>query len=289
MGNPAENRSSAQNSEISEQPVAPAKPPFENMVWIPGGTFMMGSDKHYPEEAPAHEVTVDGFWMDTHTVTNEEFRKFVEATKHVTSAERAPNPDDYPGAKPELLVPASVVFQKPKQRVNLTIVTNGGPMFRAPTGVIPKVRRVPSRAERNIRSYSLRMKTWKLTRNGLARNCPPKPNGNLPRAADWPELNLSGAMNLLPQANTWRTVGRESSPGKISRPTDSKALRQWAVFHRTATASTTWRATFGSGRQIGIRSMARSRIPAAAISIRGVRSKIRVTIPIHRTLKSHAR
>jgi formylglycine-generating enzyme len=38
----------------------------------------MGSDKHYPEEAPAHEVTVEGFWMDRHTVTNEEFRKFVE-------------------------------------------------------------------------------------------------------------------------------------------------------------------------------------------------------------------
>jgi formylglycine-generating enzyme required for sulfatase activity len=95
------------------------KPPFENTVWIPGGTFMMGSDKHYPEEAPAHEVTVDGFWMDTRTVTNEEFRRFVEATKHVTFAERPPNPEDYPGAKPELLVPASVVFQKPKQRVDL--------------------------------------------------------------------------------------------------------------------------------------------------------------------------
>ena len=39
------------------------KPPFENMVWIPGGTFIMGSDKHYPEEAPAHEVTVEGFWI----------------------------------------------------------------------------------------------------------------------------------------------------------------------------------------------------------------------------------
>ena len=66
----------------------------------------MGSDKHYPEEAPPHEVTIDGFWMDTHTATNEEFRRFVEATKYVTSAERAPNPDDYPGAKPELLIPA---------------------------------------------------------------------------------------------------------------------------------------------------------------------------------------
>jgi sulfatase modifying factor 1 len=97
----------------------PGDAPHSGMVWIPGGTFVMGSDKHYPEEAPTHEVTVDGFWMDVHTVTNEEFRKFVEATKHVTSAERAPNPDDYPGAKPELLVPASVVFQKHKQRVDL--------------------------------------------------------------------------------------------------------------------------------------------------------------------------
>jgi len=105
------------NTMVSINQLSDAAHP--GMVWIPGGTFMMGSDKHYPEEAPAHEVTVDGFWMDTHTVTNEEFRKFVEATKHVTSAERAPNPDDYPGAKPELLVPASVVFQKPKQRVSL--------------------------------------------------------------------------------------------------------------------------------------------------------------------------
>src|SRR3970040_821742 len=95
------------------------KPPHPGMAWIPGGAFMMGSDKHYPEEAPAHEVTVDGFWMDAHAVTNEEFRRFVEATKHVTLAERAPNAEDYPGAKPELLVPSSVVFQKPKQRVNL--------------------------------------------------------------------------------------------------------------------------------------------------------------------------
>jgi len=69
----------------SAQP-EPGKPPFPNMVWIPGGTFLMGSDKHYPEEAPAHGVTVDGFWMDRYTVTNEEFRRFVEGTKHVTSA-----------------------------------------------------------------------------------------------------------------------------------------------------------------------------------------------------------
>src|SRR5262245_29534975 len=94
-----------------------SSPPSPKMVWIPGGTFLMGSDKHYPEEAPAHEVTVNGFWMDEHTVTNEEFRRFIDATKYVTSAERAPNREDYPGAKPELLVPASVVFKKPRHRV----------------------------------------------------------------------------------------------------------------------------------------------------------------------------
>ena len=57
---------------------------IDKMVWIPGGTFRMGSDKHYPEEAPAHRVTVDGFWMDRHPVTNRQFREFVKATRHVT-------------------------------------------------------------------------------------------------------------------------------------------------------------------------------------------------------------
>ena len=69
------------------------KPPAKDMVWIPGGTFMMGSNDHYPEEAPAHQVTVDGFWMDQYTVTNAQFSRFVEDTDYVTSAERSPNRD----------------------------------------------------------------------------------------------------------------------------------------------------------------------------------------------------
>ena len=76
------------------------KPTMDDMVWIPGGTFLMGSDKHYAEEARAHQVTVDGFWMDSHTVTNEEFCRFVEATKHVTVAERPPNPRRVPPTPP---------------------------------------------------------------------------------------------------------------------------------------------------------------------------------------------
>jgi formylglycine-generating enzyme len=93
--------------------------PFPGMVWIPGGTFLMGSNDHYPEEAPAHRVSVDGFWMDQHTVTNQEFGRFVKETGYLTSAERAPDPADYPGAAAELLVAASVVFQQPKQPVSL--------------------------------------------------------------------------------------------------------------------------------------------------------------------------
>ena len=82
------------------------------MPWIPGGTFLMGSDHHYPEEAPAHRVTVDGFWMDAGAVTNADFTRFVDATGYVTLAERPANAADYPGAKPEMLAPSSVMFKK---------------------------------------------------------------------------------------------------------------------------------------------------------------------------------
>jgi formylglycine-generating enzyme len=89
------------------------------MAWISGGTFLMGSDHHCQEEAPAHRVTVDGFWMDRHLVTNAEFARFVRQTGHVTVAERPPNPADYPGAKPDMLIAASTVFRPPPYRVDL--------------------------------------------------------------------------------------------------------------------------------------------------------------------------
>ncbi|MES1264874.1 MAG: SUMF1/EgtB/PvdO family nonheme iron enzyme, partial [Variovorax sp.] len=54
-----------------------AAAPHPGMLWIPGGTFRMGSDHHYPEEKPAHRVTVDGFWMDATPVTNAQFKAFV--------------------------------------------------------------------------------------------------------------------------------------------------------------------------------------------------------------------
>lgn len=89
------------------------------MISIPGGTFVMGSDKHYREEAPAHRATVNAFWIDKYAVTNEQFARFVNATDYVTVAQRVPRAEDYPGAKPEMLRAASVVFEKPKRPVDL--------------------------------------------------------------------------------------------------------------------------------------------------------------------------
>jgi formylglycine-generating enzyme len=80
------------------------------MVAVPGGTFVMGSDHHYPEEAPAHEVRIDGFLMDVTPVTNNRFAAFVDATGYVTTAEQPPDPAQYPGALPEMMQPGSLVF-----------------------------------------------------------------------------------------------------------------------------------------------------------------------------------
>jgi formylglycine-generating enzyme required for sulfatase activity len=80
------------------------------MAWIPAGTFRMGSDAHYPEEAPAREVAVDGFWIDRFQVTNAQFAAFVDDTGYVTVAERPLDPADFPGAPAENLVPGSLVF-----------------------------------------------------------------------------------------------------------------------------------------------------------------------------------
>lgn len=89
------------------------------MKWITGGTFQMGSEGGQPDEKPVHEVTVDGFWMDTYELTNEEFEKFAKATGYVTIAERKPKQSDFPDAPPEALVPGSIVFTPPPGEVPL--------------------------------------------------------------------------------------------------------------------------------------------------------------------------
>ncbi len=93
--------------------------PDAGMIEIPGATFRMGSDNHYPEEAPSHLVKVDDFRIDATPVTNAQFKVFVQATGYVTWAEIAPDPKDYPGALPHMLKAGGLTFTPPKKPVDL--------------------------------------------------------------------------------------------------------------------------------------------------------------------------
>jgi sulfatase modifying factor 1 len=135
-----------------------------DMRLVPGGTFRMGSDKHYPEEAPVHRVTVDRFWMDRTPVTNTQFGAFVEATGYVTFAEIAPNPRDYPGALPHMLKPGSLVFSPPDHPVDLRNFANWrsfkfGANWRRPYGKGSSIRGLDEHpvvhaADRDARAYA---------------------------------------------------------------------------------------------------------------------------------------
>lgn len=81
-----------------------------DLVSIPGGTYLLGSDRHEPEEAPVHPVRVDGFEIARTEVTNRDYARFVTDTGYVTVAERPLDPADYPGAPVENLQPGSMVF-----------------------------------------------------------------------------------------------------------------------------------------------------------------------------------
>ena len=102
------------------------------MLWISGGEFTMGDDtgnKVMPHgghnnEGPVHKVKLDGFWIDVTPVTNGQYAKFVEATGYITYSEQKPKAEDWPGALPEMLVPASIVFKQPPGKVNMSNLYN---------------------------------------------------------------------------------------------------------------------------------------------------------------------
>jgi formylglycine-generating enzyme len=88
------------------------------MRLIRGREFLMGCDEAYPDEAPAHRVTVGNFWVDETPVTNTQFAEFIAATGYRTLAETAPDARDYPGMRPEMAKPASAVFVRPRRRMD---------------------------------------------------------------------------------------------------------------------------------------------------------------------------
>lgn len=116
----------------------------DDLVWIPSQTATLGSDNHYPEEAPARPVDVEGFWMMARAVTNTQFAEFVDATGYLTVAERPVNAADYPDAPPENLQPGSMVFHRTKgpvdlRHLNLWWTWTPGASWRHPVGPLSSI------------------------------------------------------------------------------------------------------------------------------------------------------
>ena len=88
------------------------------MVWIPKGNFEMGTTE-FEDTKPVHPVSLNGFWMDEHEVTYDEYAIFVSATGYVTVAERSLDSKDFPNVDPKDLVPGSAVFTPPTNPVSL--------------------------------------------------------------------------------------------------------------------------------------------------------------------------
>ena len=180
------------------------------MVWIPGGTFWMGADDASMQDAgPVHEVTLDGFWLDRTEVTNRQFARFVTATGYVTVAERQPDPADFPGvpageARPRLAgLHAAGRRGLARESAGLVELCPGR-QLEASRGA-GDIDRGEGRLSR--RPGVLGSTPWPMP-DGPGNDCPPRRNGNTPRAAarNWP--SSSGAIELRPdgkwQANIWQ-------------------------------------------------------------------------------------
>ena len=170
----------------------------DDMVFVPGGTFLMGSDRFYREERPARPASVEAFWIDRTPVTNAEFARFVEATDYVTFSERAPTAQMYPDAAPEFLVPGSLVFVKPKGAVSLRDYRAWwtympGASWRYPNGPDSSIATKDNHPVVHVTHDDAR-----ATQNGPARICRRKPNGSLPRAAGLRLRFIHGAMKPGP-------------------------------------------------------------------------------------------
>lgn len=166
------------------------------MIALAGGTFLMGSDRDYPEEAPAHRVSVSPFRIDATPVTNARFRAFVAATSHVTQAEIAPRAEDYPGARPEMLQPASLTFRPPAGRVSLSQPLSWwdftfGANWRRPYGKGSDLRHLDHHPVVHVRAIP----TPFPTRSGPARICQPKRSGSSRRAVASRTPTMPGAQN----------------------------------------------------------------------------------------------
>ena len=166
------------------------------MIRLDGGDFLMGTDGPWAYEGdgegPVHQVTLDPFWIGATTVTNAAFAAFVDATGHVTDAERYGWSFVFAGLLPD-------DFEDTRGVAASTLVATGLRRGLAHT------RRSAVRTRRpgaTIRSIHVSWHDARRTRRGPARACRPKPNGSTQHAADSSGAVPVGRTTSNPTAST---------------------------------------------------------------------------------------
>ena len=234
-----------------DKPVPAAAPlrelaaPQAGMVWIAGGEFWMGTDSKeaWPDEQPAHRVRVNGFWMDTHELTNAEFRKFVASTNFQTTAERAPtleeimaqSPPGTPPPPPESLVPGSLVFRPTDREVPLNDFSlwwhwTPGANWQHPEG--------PKTDLAGRESHPVLHVSWD---DAVAY-----------AGEDWIANTTLGEKLRQRRPANWQTCGQAIFPIEIPYRTDSSGRHPSDRFHPMGTDCMTWRAMSGNGVLTGM-------------------------------------